>query len=191
MTQASKKSRILTTSQKHQTYLLFLTSVFKIVKTSITRYALLDQFSPICLLTAVQHERGPRKPKLQQNSSSQMHPSVSSGLQHVASGDGKLSTSSGPLHFPSSLFGHHPHPLKALSLSGPPITSSTTHLDVKQPPMFHPHQAMPPPPGLLHILMSAEKYQVKTIPYIPISYQHEFNARNLENILKLSTKNYW
>lgn len=80
---------------------------------------------------------------------------ATSGLhQHISSTD-KLPATSRSLHFPSGLFGT-PHSLKALSLPTPHVP----HVDVKQPAVFHP-QALPPPPGLLHILMSAEKYQVK------------------------------
>ncbi|XP_068910730.1 protein dissatisfaction isoform X2 [Tenebrio molitor] len=109
---------------------------------------------------AVQHERGPRKPKLQPSSNPQMQPSpVGHGLQqHMPVGDNKLPTSSSSLHFPPGLFGP-PRPLKALTLPPPPVPSPTSHIDALPPSMFHP-PALPPPPGLLHILMSAEKCQV-------------------------------
>ena len=108
---------------------------------------------------AVQHERGPRKPKLQPSSNPQMQPSsVAHSLQqHMPVGD-KLPSSSTSLHFPPGLFGP-PRPLKALTLPPPPVPSPTSHIDALPPSMFHP-PALPPPPGLLHILMSAEKCQV-------------------------------
>ncbi|KAJ8953757.1 hypothetical protein NQ318_015413 [Aromia moschata] len=113
-------------------------------------------------VSAVQHERGPRKPKLQPPPSSQMHqsPSLGHGLQHMPSGD-KLPTGSASFHFGTGLFAPPHHPLKALTLPPPPppvSSSPTSHLDTLSLPIFHP-PALPPPPGLLHILMSAEKCQ--------------------------------
>ncbi|EEZ99270.2 dissatisfaction [Tribolium castaneum] len=107
---------------------------------------------------AVQHERGPRKPKLQASSNQQMQPSpVGHSLQqHMTTVGDKLPTSSSSLHFAPSIFGP-PRPLKALTLPPPPVPSPT-HIDALPPSMFHP-PTLPPPPGLLHILMSAEKCQ--------------------------------
>ncbi|XP_022904451.1 protein dissatisfaction isoform X1 [Onthophagus taurus] len=109
---------------------------------------------------AVQHERGPRKPKIQQNPSGQLqshHTPTTSGI-HLTMADTKLIPSN--IHFPPALF-VPPHHLKALNLPAPPpsvsSSSPTSHLELP-PPLFHP-QALPPPPGLLHILMSAEKCQ--------------------------------
>ncbi|KAK4881257.1 hypothetical protein RN001_004576 [Aquatica leii] len=102
---------------------------------------------------AVQHERGPRKPKMQQNSHSQM-PS-STGLTHIPSSV-KLSSASATLNFPG-IFAP-PQPPKTLSLPSPSVSSSGSHVDSLPPPMFHP-PPLPPPPGLLQILMSAEKCQ--------------------------------
>ncbi|CAG9832779.1 unnamed protein product [Diabrotica balteata] len=52
--------------------------------------------------------------------------------------------------------------MKSLTIPPPPPPVSSPTLDavtaLQLPPMFH-HPAMPPPPGLLHILMSAEKCQ--------------------------------
>lgn len=127
---------------------------------------------------AVQHERGPRKPKLQPPTSSQSHhhhspPLGHPGLPHLppssmaGGGDGKLaSVSSGAFHFSHGVFSTTAphHPLKALQLPPPPSAISnpqTHHLDTLPLPIFHP-PALPPPPGLLHILMSAEKCQVST-----------------------------
>ncbi|XP_065156824.1 protein dissatisfaction [Atheta coriaria] len=109
---------------------------------------------------AVQHERGPRKPKLHNNPAHMHHSGVGAGIPPLP-GD-KMQPAS--LHFASGLFGPaHPHPLKAFAL--PPgaaaiaaaASSPSQHLDIP-PPLFHPHQAFPPPP-LLNILMSAEKCQ--------------------------------
>lgn len=107
----------------------------------------------------MQHERGPRKPKLQASSNQQMQPSsVGHSLQqHMTTVGDKLPTSSSSLHFAPSIFGP-PRPLKALTLPPPPVPSPT-HIDALPPSMFHP-PTLPPPPGLLHILMSAEKCQV-------------------------------
>lgn len=77
--------------------------------------------------------------------------------QHMPIGD-KLPTSSSSLHFPPGIFGP-PRPLKTLTLPPPPVPSPTSHTDALPPSMFHP-PTLPPPPGLLHILMSAEKCQV-------------------------------
>ncbi|XP_066153042.1 protein dissatisfaction [Euwallacea fornicatus] len=117
---------------------------------------------------AVQHERGPRKPKLQQlpginNSGHQQ----SSTLQ-LPLPEGSVSkitpTSGTPFHFaPGSLFVPPHHHLKVLTLPPPPPVGSppSGHLDNGgnlPPPLFH-HPHLPPPPGLLHVLMSAEKCQ--------------------------------
>ncbi|XP_054258478.1 protein dissatisfaction-like [Macrosteles quadrilineatus] len=77
---------------------------------------------------AVQHERGPRKPKLPKE-----------GLV------GEQSVTSGPLKLP-----HPPMFPPPPSLKSPDVATPPHH-------MFLPHQ--PPPPGLLQILMSAEKCQ--------------------------------
>ncbi|GJQ82917.1 hypothetical protein Trydic_g5920 [Trypoxylus dichotomus] len=109
---------------------------------------------------AVQHERGPRKPKIQQGSGQVHHPPVSSAMQHLAMPDTKLIPSAN-MHFPPGIFAPSPHHLKTLSLPPPPPPvpgSPTSHVEGLPPPLFHP-QALPPPPGLLHILMSAEKCQ--------------------------------
>lgn len=112
----------------------------------------------------MQHERGPRKPKLQQSAGgNQLHTgSMPPGLQHMSITENKVSASGNSLPFPSSLFGP-PHHFKTLSLPAPPpVSSPNAHLETIQPPMFHP-PTLPPPPGLLHILMSAEKCQVISI----------------------------
>ncbi|XP_072395297.1 protein dissatisfaction [Diabrotica undecimpunctata] len=122
---------------------------------------------------AVQHERGPRKPKIQHAPSTQIHRSstISHSLQHLTGHNepkhSLSSAASGPtiptgFHFtPSGLFNPH-HPMKSLTIPPPPPPVSSPTLDavtaLHLPPMFH-HPAMPPPPGLLHILMSAEKCQ--------------------------------
>ncbi|XP_049821560.1 protein dissatisfaction isoform X2 [Aethina tumida] len=118
----------------------------------------------------VQHERGPRKPKVQSSANPQLHPGNAvghPGLHHHASGaDNKLQTAtSTSFHFTSGLFGPPIHPLKGLSLPPPPqpppppLSSPNGHIDAPHlPSMFHP-PSLPPPPGLLHILMSAEKCQ--------------------------------
>ncbi|XP_018318475.1 nuclear receptor subfamily 2 group E member 1 [Agrilus planipennis] len=106
---------------------------------------------------AVQHERGPRKPKIHTNSHGQpqMTPSpTSSGISSLVN-DHKVTMASS-FHFPPSLFGTPPNP-KALGLPTS-ITNPRLSVDTMPPPIFHP-QALPPPPGLLQILMSAEKCQ--------------------------------
>ncbi|KAI4459168.1 nuclear hormone receptor [Holotrichia oblita] len=112
-------------------------------------------------ISAVQHERGPRKPKVQQNTNPQMqHPPVSSAIQHLAMTDAKMIPNTN-IHFPPGIFAPSPHHLKTLTLPPPPPpvpNSPTQHVEGLPPPLFHP-QALPPPPGLLHILMSAEKCQ--------------------------------
>lgn len=110
------------------------------------------------VLSAVQHERGPRKPKIHQPPP--IHISPPGALHHIPQ-DNKLSPPApGGLHFP--LFGP-PHHLKVLppppQPGSPGSGPSGAQLEPLPPPMFHP-QALPPPPGLLQILMSAEKCQV-------------------------------
>ncbi|KAG8301393.1 hypothetical protein J6590_054314 [Homalodisca vitripennis] len=90
----------------------------------------LHQSASPCLNKTVQHERGPRKPKLNKEGMG--------GHQH---GHGGEQSATSPLKLP-----HPPlFPPPALKSPEPPH------------PMFLPHQ--PPPPGLLQILMSAEKCQ--------------------------------
>lgn len=86
-----------------------------------------------------------------------MPPTV--GLPHMSS-TGKLTPATTTLNFSPGLFGH-PQPPKPLSLPPPTVTTAGSHVDTIAPPMFHP-QALPPPPGLLQILMSAEKCQVNS-----------------------------
>lgn len=136
--------------------------------------------------TAVQHERGPRKPKVHQSHAS-LHHGHPPSSHSIPVSDSKLSppgnhamhhhqhaaaaAAAAGLHFP---FFSPPHPLKGMTLPPPPQQLSSvpptsgsppgsSALDSLgpngPPPMFHP-QAMPPPPGLLQILMSAEKCQV-------------------------------
>lgn len=81
-------------------------------------------------------------------------------MQHLAMSEAKMMPNTN-IHFPPSIFAP-PHHLKTLSLPPPPppvSSSPTSHIEGLPPPLFHP-QALPPPPGLLHILMSAEKCQV-------------------------------
>ncbi|KAJ8965989.1 hypothetical protein NQ317_015353 [Molorchus minor] len=125
-------------------------------------------------MTAIIHEgdvcdtsrsRPTRARPPQAETSADLHPHVhhsqtlGHGLRHMTTGDNKLPTSSGSFHFGSGLFGPPHHPLKALSLPPPPpVSSPVSHIDALPISMFHP-PSMPPPPGLLHILMSAEKCQ--------------------------------
>lgn len=78
--------------------------------------------------------------------------------------DKLASASNGTFHFSTSLFVPPHHPLKGLTIPPPPpVGSPPTHMDPGNTihfPMFH-HPGLPPPPGLLHILMSAEKCQVR------------------------------
>lgn len=116
-------------------------------------------------ISAVQHERGPRKPKLQQQTSNQLHHSPPMPLPHLPSSVDKLpSVSNGSFHFNPGLFVPPHHSLKTLSFPPPPpVGSPPSHLESGNPlhlPIFH-HTGLPPPPGLLHILMSAEKCQVR------------------------------
>ncbi|KAJ8917165.1 hypothetical protein NQ315_012657, partial [Exocentrus adspersus] len=150
---------------------------------------------------AVQHERGPRKPKLQPPASSQQlhHHSPPLGLPHLppstlSSGDGKMSsvaTSSGAFHFGHSVFAaaaaaSH-HPLKALQLPPPPPAGPQQHplVDGLPLPMFHP-PALPPPPGLLHILMSAEKCQ-ELVWGTKLSQLDQANADSGQGLVPSST----
>ncbi|XP_050303171.1 protein dissatisfaction isoform X2 [Anthonomus grandis grandis] len=124
---------------------------------------------------AVQHERGPRKPKMQSISSNQTtshHPTtIGSHPLQLPLPEGsasKINPQPGTaFHFaPTSLFVPPHHPLKVLTL--PPHTAGLGspprgHLESGGPPLgpplFH-HPQLPPPPGLLNVLMSAEKCQL-------------------------------
>lgn len=86
------------------------------------------------LLTAVQHERGPRKPKLH-------HQKESTG-SHIPD---QAAATVPPIKMTSAPMFPPPPGIKS-------STEGTPH------PLFLAHQ--PPPPGLLQILMSAEKCQV-------------------------------
>ncbi|RZF35036.1 hypothetical protein LSTR_LSTR009628, partial [Laodelphax striatellus] len=91
---------------------------------------------------AVQHERGPRKPKMQQQTH-QPHQQQQQQQKETAGQD--QASAVPPLKLTSSaLFPPPPPGLKAAS-------------DAAPHPLFLAHQ--PPPPGLLQILMSAEKCQ--------------------------------
>ncbi|KAL1509407.1 hypothetical protein ABEB36_004150 [Hypothenemus hampei] len=125
---------------------------------------------------AVQHERGPRKPKLQQLPGiSNSHP-PSSSIHHSShplqlplpeGSSSKITPTSGgaPFQFtPNTLFVPPHHPLKVLTLPPPPTVGSPPggHLEngaVAPPSLFHHPHIPPPPPGLLNVLMSAEKCQ--------------------------------
>ncbi|CAG9773099.1 unnamed protein product [Ceutorhynchus assimilis] len=66
----------------------------------------------------------------------------------------KITPTSNPFPFTHhSLFVPPHHPLKVLTFPPPPPGPN-----VDQSPLFH-HPQLPPPPGLLHVLMSAEKCQ--------------------------------
>lgn len=137
---------------------------------------------------AVQHERGPRKPKLQQSSGNQLHHSAP--LQHPFQHNGPPGADTklppaGAFHFNPGLFAPPHHPLKGLVLPPPPPqppVSSPPGVDAAiatsgfSLPVFH-HAALPPPPGLLHILMSAEKCQV-----IPTNNDPKKNYVNIRKI---------
>nr|CAI5830920.1 unnamed protein product [Callosobruchus analis] len=109
---------------------------------------------------AVQHERGPRKPKLQPSGSG-----TSAESKLLASHHHHLHHQGQPPAHPFPHFGglFAPPPLKALGLPPPPpsLSGSPPRMDngLPLPPMFSPPHPPPPPPGLLHILMSAEKCQ--------------------------------
>lgn len=116
-------------------------------------------FSPI----AVQHERGPRKPKLHQ--SALMAPPH---LSHHLMKD-SLKLSPGQTKFPSagSVFskplGGGGGSSGSSGRPGSPLGRLGSPLGLDQPPppsFFQPASSLAPPPALLHILMSAEKYQV-------------------------------
>lgn len=111
------------------------------------------------LLLAVQHERGPRKPKVPPSSlpwKTEMTPCP----QPILQGPEKISPPTVPtgLHFP--LFGPPlppPH-VKGLNLGHPQaVTPPPPHLDIgpPPPPIFH-HQGIMQP-GLMQVLMGAEK----------------------------------
>ncbi|CAH1970674.1 unnamed protein product, partial [Acanthoscelides obtectus] len=110
---------------------------------------------------AVQHERGPRKPKLQPSSTSTSSESklLASHHHHHLHHQGQPPAHPFP-HF-GGIFA--PPPLKALGLPPPPpsLGGSPPRMDngLPLPPMFSPPHPPAPPPGLLHVLMSAEKCQ--------------------------------
>ncbi|CAH1184281.1 unnamed protein product, partial [Phyllotreta striolata] len=123
---------------------------------------------------AVQHERGPRKPKIQPPNNHQLHHSTAMQhhLQHLSShSDSKMTATSsggcapltGNVHLtPAGFLSSPHHTMKTLTLPPPipPVPSPTIESGAafQLPPMFH-HSTIPPPPGLLHILLSAEKCQ--------------------------------
>ncbi|XP_030746012.1 nuclear receptor subfamily 2 group E member 1 [Sitophilus oryzae] len=122
---------------------------------------------------AVQHERGPRKPKLQQltHNNGQQHQPSNSHSSHTVQlplpegASSKIAPSTaGSFQFaPAGLFVPQHHPLKVLTLPPPPPVGSPPNGHIEPngtvaPPLFH-HPHLPPPPGLLHVLMSAEKCQ--------------------------------
>ncbi|XP_068085198.1 nuclear receptor subfamily 2 group E member 1 [Anabrus simplex] len=111
---------------------------------------------------AVQHERGPRKPKHQHQLAGKelphhphphphshpgglLLPPGTGGMPGVGSSEAAAAPSASKLMFPPA-----PHPVK------PPSMEQSSA--APPPAMFLAHH-QPPPPGLLHILMSAEKCQ--------------------------------
>ncbi|CAH0558690.1 unnamed protein product, partial [Brassicogethes aeneus] len=108
---------------------------------------------------AVQHERGPRKPKLSQSSNT--HKNIPLGHQNfhrLHSVDNKLHTNTGTFSFGSGIFPQHLQSLKSLTL--PQTVSTTKQIDSLQSSTFHSSDLSPP--GLFHILMSAERCQVSS-----------------------------
>lgn len=120
-----------------------------------------------CMTAAVQHERGPRKPKHHQHHGKDLHhhhhhhhhmgsPPALGGVPVLQAPVDVASSASAKLLFP----GAAAPPIKHSTIAA--ATSGGDHATVPAPPpaaaMFLAHQ--PPPPGLLQILMSAEKCQV-------------------------------
>ncbi|PNF28626.1 hypothetical protein B7P43_G09392 [Cryptotermes secundus] len=114
---------------------------------------------------AVQHERGPRKPKHHQHHGKDLHhhhhhhhhmgsPPALGGVPVLQAPVDAASSASAKLLFPGAA-----PPVKHSTIAA--ATSGGDHATVPAPPpaaaMFLAHQ--PPPPGLLQILMSAEKCQ--------------------------------
>lgn len=134
--------------------------------------------------TAVQHERGPRKPKLHPGSL-MGHPSMNHHSSHIQSKDSLKLSPPGHSKFqlqvsPSSVF----TPLSLCGSSGSSSGAARSPLSSgleppppppPPPPFFQPPGGLAPPPGLLHILMSAEKCQV--IHYL-INYIVQSNWRD-------------
>jgi hypothetical protein len=123
-----------------------------------------------CMTAAVQHERGPRKPKHHQHHGKDLHhhhhhhhhmgsPPALGGVPVLQAPVDAASSVSAKLLFP----GAPAPPVKHSTIGA--ATSGGDHSTVPAPPptaaMFLAHQ--PPPPGLLQILMSAEKCQVNNI----------------------------
>jgi hypothetical protein len=135
------------------------------------------------MTAAVQHERGPRKPKHHQHHGKDLHhhhhhhhhmgsPAALGGvpvLQATADGASSATTK---LLFPGAPL----PPVKPSAITA--ATNGGEHVAVPPPPpataMFLAHQ--PTPPGLLQILMSAEKCQVK---YVVNSRVSELSSINI------------
>ncbi|KAJ8943665.1 hypothetical protein NQ314_009688 [Rhamnusium bicolor] len=130
---------------------------------------------------ASQNSKHPQTPK-----SITLHPLAT--VCTCQQGDNKLPTSSGSFHFSSGLFAPPHHPLKALSLPPPPVSSPTSHIDALPLPMFHP-PTLPPPPGLLHILMSAEKCQVSHLFCVFSFHSVRFSFIKLNSLITFVVSN--
>lgn len=123
-------------------------------------------YGAFCVFAAVQHERGPRKPKNKGDPSSGggMLSSVGEKMSPLM-----LTSHPPPPPPPPSLGGHLPvlsmpaKPEPTLSLPSPDTAFSATS------PIF-----MPQPPGLLQILVSAEKCQV-SLKHTPLYLFISFN----------------
>lgn len=127
------------------------------------------RFCSMCsfMTVAVQHERGPRKPKHHQHHGKDLHhhhhhhhhvgsPPALGGVPVLQAPPDGASSATAKLLFPGAVA----PPVKPPAIAG--ATTAADHAAVPPPPpaaaMFLAHQ--PPPPGLLQILMSAEKCQV-------------------------------
>ena len=121
------------------------------------------------MTAAVQHERGPRKPKHHQHHGKDLHhhhhhhhhmgsPSALGGVPVLQAPADGASSATTKLLFPGA-------PLPPVKPSAIAAATNGEHVAVPPPPpataMFLAHQ--PTPPGLLQILMSAEKCQVKYV----------------------------
>lgn len=141
---------------------------------------MVDIITILLFITAVQHERGPRKPKLHhhhhhhhhhplkdspqpinhQRQPSQIQLSTEHMIQKSSSAYPKppMDTPLPPVPPPPP---SQQHQQQQPPPPPPPPTATLLPPTPPQGPVFLGQQQPPPPPGLLQILMSAEKCQVK------------------------------
>lgn len=125
--------------------------------------------------TAVQHERGPRKPKLHHHHHHHHHNPIKDSPQPVnhQQQPGQIQLSTEHMIQKTSVYPKMETPLPPVPppssqqqqqhqqhLLPPPPPTLLPPTPPQGPPVFLGQQQPPPPPGLLQILMSAEKCQV-------------------------------